>query len=175
MEQSDIAAQVVAKLGESAVLANTEDRGQHYVTIKPDALPALLEWMRDDEALKFEMLTDIGGVDYLDFGDDRTWRFEVAYQLYSVTHNHRFRIKVAVEEAAASVPSVWELYGVANWMEREVYDLFGIDFEGHPNQRRILCHDDFQGHALRKDYPINQRQQLSRPVESLLTENPDWA
>ena len=68
----------------------------------------------------------------------------------------------AVSEAV-SVPSVWDLWGLANWMEREVWDLFGIRFEGHPNLRRIMCHDEFQGHALRKDYPINRRQKLSRP------------
>jgi NADH/F420H2 dehydrogenase subunit C len=129
----------------------------------------------DEPSLSFNVLMDLGGVDYLDYGDDREWRFEVAYQLYSIAHNHRFRIKVAVTEADPTVPSVWDLFGVANWMEREVYDMFGITFSEHPNLRRILCHEDFEGHALRKDYPINRRQQLSRPIDNLLTDDPNHA
>tara|TARA_B110000037_G_C16938854_1_gene431857 strand:+ start:125 stop:328 length:204 start_codon:yes stop_codon:yes gene_type:complete len=67
------------------------------------------------------------------------------------------------------------MWGIANWMEREVFDLFGINFDGHPNMRRILCHEDFVGHALRKDYPIDKRQMLSRPVASVMTEKQEWA
>jgi NADH:ubiquinone oxidoreductase subunit C len=95
--------------------------------------------------------------------------------MYSLDLNHRFRVKIAVQTETTMVPSIWDLWGVANWMEREVYDLFGVRFTDHPNLRRILCHDDFKGHALRKDYPINKRQQLSRPVENLLTDRPEWA
>ncbi len=156
-------------------LLTTDDfRGQHSVTIAPDTLVELLTFLRDDSELDFDMLMDIGGVDYQGY-DERSHRFEVVYQLYSVGWNHRFRVKVAVENDTVSVPSLWKMWGVANWMEREVFDLFGVEFENHPNLRRILCHEDFEGHALRKDYPINRRQQLSRPVEMLLTDDPDWA
>jgi NADH-quinone oxidoreductase subunit C len=174
MEQAAIADKLQAHLGEQ-VLAQGEHRGQHWITVGPAALRGALEFMAKDPEIAVDMLSDLSGVDYQDYDDDRQWRFEVAYQVSSLSRNHRFRLKVAVTEEEAEVPSVWDLYGVANWMEREVFDLFGIHFEGHPNLRRILCHDDFVGHALRKDYPINKRQQLTRPVDNLLTEKPEWA
>ena len=120
---------------------------------------------------------DVGGVDYLGYpdDDDREWRFEVAYQLYSMKLNHRFRVKVGVPDDSVEVPSVWDLWAIANWEEREVYDMYGIRFAGHPNLRRILCHDEFVGHALRKDYPINKRQKLSQPSEIILCEKVVWA
>ena len=90
------------------------------------------------------------------------------YQLYSTARNHRFRVKVAVRDDSVTVPSISDLWGIANWEEREVYDMYGIRFTGHPNLRRILCHDEFVGHALRKDYPINKRQKLSAPSEMIL-------
>ena len=85
------------------------------------------------------------------------------------------RGRQAGAEEAAKVPSVWDLYNIANWMEREVYDMFGIAFTGHPNLRRIMCHDEFVGHALRKDYPINKRQKLSQPSENILCEKVEYA
>ena len=174
MEQSAIAEKLIAHLGDR-VITSGEHRGQHWVTVGPDVLRDALQYMAADDEIAIDMLSDVGGVDYQDYGDDREWRFEVAYQLSSLSRNHRFRLKVAVADEETEVPSVWDLYGVANWMEREVYDMCGIHFDGHPNLRRILCHEDFQGHALRKDYPINKRQQLSRPIENLLTDKPEWA
>ena len=130
------------------------------------------------------MLIDVGGVDYLGFGeatgdaasdDDREWRFEVAYQMYSLPLNHRFRVKVAVRDESVEIPSVWDLWSIANWEEREVWDMFGVRFTNHPNLRRILCHDEFVGHALRKDYPINKRQKLSQPSENILCDTSELA
>jgi len=175
MEQSEIAARLIAHLGEDKVLASGEHSDQHWVTVAPGDLRSALQFMTEDADVSVDMLTDLGGVDYLDYGDDRPWRFEVAYQLSSLAKNHRFRVKVAVTDEETEVPSVWDLFGVANWMEREVFDLYGIGFTDHPNLRRILCHDDFVGYALRKDYPINKRQKLTRPIESLLTDKPEWA
>jgi NADH-quinone oxidoreductase subunit C len=175
MEQAEIAAQLVAHLGADRVRVQGEHCGQCYVTINPDALREALAFLRDTPAIAMNMLMDVGGVDYLGFGDDREWRFEVAYQLFSTDLNHRTRVKVAVADGRTTVPSVWDMWGVANWMEREVFDMFGITFTDHPNLRRILCHEDFKGHALRKDYPINKRQQLSRPVDNLLPEKAEWA
>jgi NADH-quinone oxidoreductase subunit C len=173
MEQSEIAAKIQERLG-AKVLATYAFRGQHAVTIGPEDLRGLLTWLRDD--LGFDYLMDVGGVDYLGYPEDeREWRFEVVYQLYSMSRNHRFRVKVAVRDDAVTVPSVWDLWGVANWMEREVWDLFGVRFTGHPNLRRIMCHDDFVGHALRKDYPIARRQKLSTPTEHILCERSELA
>lgn len=173
MEQAEIARRVVEHLGPK-VLEHSEHCGQHSVLVRPADLRQALLFLRDTADLDFEMLMDVGGVDYLGY-DDREWRYEVAYQLLSLRLGHRFRIKVAVPDDRTEVPTVWDLWRVANWMEREVWDLFGIRFTDHPNLRRILCHDDFRGHALRKDYPINRRQTLSRPVDNLLTDDPEWA
>jgi NADH-quinone oxidoreductase subunit C len=177
MEQN----QIVTKLTErfkDAILEHYEFRGQHAVSIAPGDLVAVAEFLRDDPELDFNMLIDIGGADYLGYDeddDDREHRFEVAYQFYSVPKNHRIRVKVRVADESVSVPSLWERWGVANWMEREVWDMYGVRFTGHPNLRRILCHDDFEGHALRKDYPKQKRQQLARPTKHLLTDKPEWA
>ncbi len=96
-------------------------------------------------------------------------RFEVNYLLRSWANNHRVIVKVDVEEDKA-VPTASGIYRSADWHEREVYDLLGIPFEGHPDLRRILCHHEFEGHALRKDYPIEQGQECSRP-ENLFTDH----
>jgi NADH-quinone oxidoreductase subunit C len=186
--EAEIQARVVERFG-ARVLSTYAFRGQHAVTIEPAALPEVLAFLRDSPDLDMAWLMDIGGVDYLGYepdvagsevagseGDDgRDWRFEVAYQLYSTSKNHRFRVKVAVKDDSVEVPSAWPAWGIANWMEREVFDLFGIRFTGHPNLRRILCHDDFEGHALRKDYPINKRQVLSEPSERILCERSELA
>ena len=176
MTEREIMQQVEAHLG-SKVLATYEFRGQCAVTVAPGTLRELLTWLRDDPNTELAWLLDVGGVDYLGYpgDDDREWRFEVVYQLYSMSKNHRFRVKVAVQETALEVPSVWDLWGIANWMEREVWDLYGIKFTGHPNLRRIMCHDDFEGHALRKDYPINRRQKLTVPTENILCESVEIA
>lgn len=173
MDEVAIAARVKEHFG-ARILGEYSHAGQHAVTIAPADIREVLCWFRDQDGLDFNMLMDIGGVDYKGY-DDRDHRFEVVYQLYSMTENHRFRVKVAVRDDTVEVPTVWDLFRVANWMEREVWDMYGVRFTDHPNLRRILCHDDFVGHALRKDYPINKRQQLSRPVELLLTNDPDHA
>ncbi len=91
------------------------------------------------------------------------YRFEVVYHFYSTALNHRLRVKVPVAAAEPSVASVTSVWASANWMEREVWDLFGIMFQGHPDLRRLLLYESFQGHPLRKDYPIYKRQPLIGP------------
>ncbi len=174
MEQARISEMLQEFLGGRVVEAG-DFQGQHWVTVKPDALPDALHYLRDTPDLDFNMLMDVSGVDYSEHPTDKEWRFEVAYQMYSLAQNHRFRIKVAVDDDTVAVPSVWKSWRTANWQEREVFDQYGVKFSGHPNLRRILNHDDFVGHPLRKDYPINRRQKLSRPIEHLLTDDPDWA
>jgi NADH-quinone oxidoreductase subunit C len=119
----------------------------------------VLRLLRDDRELDFAMLSDLCAVDYL----PRVPRFEVVYHLYSPARNHRVRIKVRVPEADPRIPSAVPLYDSADWMEREVWDLYGIRFEGHPDLRRILLYDEFEGHPLRKDYPKERRQPLVGP------------
>lgn len=174
MEQAEISRKVQAQFGARIVEAG-QFQGQHWVVVRPADLVEVLHFLRDQADLGMNMLMDVGGVDYQGHPDEKDWRFEIAYQMYSMTHNHRFRVKCAVEDESVTVPSVWQSWRGANWMEREIYDQFGIGFTGHPNLRRILNHDDFEGHPLRKDYPINRRQKLARPTENLLTDDPEWA
>ncbi len=100
---------------------------------------------------KFDFLADISGVDR---GVEEEPRFEVNYHLFSTTKHHRLRLKVLLNESSVQVPTVTGIWRTANWHERETFDLFGIVFDGHPDLRRILLPDDWQGHALRKDFPL---------------------
>lgn len=174
MEEAQIVERLKQKFG-TKIVATSVYAGQHAVTILPGDLRDVLLFLRDTADLGFSWLMDIGGVDYLGFPDELEWRYEVAYQMYSLEKNHRIRVKVAVTDDTVEVPTVWDLWGVANWMEREVWDMYGIRFAGHPNLRRILCHDEFVGHPLRKDYPINRRQKLQHPSELILCEKVEWA
>jgi NADH-quinone oxidoreductase subunit C len=130
---------------------------------------AVLTTLRDDPKLRFEMLSDLTVVDWL--GQDP--RFEVVYQLYSVTHKHRIRIKAGVPEAADEcwIDSACSLWYAANWAEREAYDLYGVKFRGHPDLRRILMYEEFVGYPLRKDYPQNARQPLIRRPDAIATDD----
>jgi NADH-quinone oxidoreductase subunit C len=149
-----------------AVTESHAKLGDATAVVEASRLTDVMTHLRDE--LEFEMLMDLTAVDYL----GRTPRFEVVYHLYSVEQNQRLRIKVAVDagDLAAerapgklAVPSVTGVYASANWMEREVFDMYGIGFEGHPDLRRILLYDEFEGHPLRKDYPKERRQPLVGP------------
>ncbi len=133
--------------------------GDATACIDPARILDVLRMLRDDAELEFEMLTDVTAVDYL----GQVPRFEVVYHIYSVARNRRVRIKARVDEEAAEIDSAVELYPSANWMEREVFDLYGIRFRGHPDLRRILLYEEFEGHPLRKDYPKERRQPLIGP------------
>jgi NADH-quinone oxidoreductase subunit C len=109
----------------------------------------LIAKLRGDPKLKFEQLVDVCGCDY----PDRPKRFEVVYHLLSLTNNRRVRIKVQVAEGEA-VPSLTPVFESADWYEREVFDMFGVPFDGHPDLRRLLTDYGFQGHPLRKDFPM---------------------
>jgi NADH-quinone oxidoreductase subunit C len=148
----------------AAILETHEQHGDHTVVARRDALVAVLRHCRDAPALAFDMLTDLTAVDYLTYpGREDGPRFEVIYHLYSLRGNHRLRVKVRVEEDDAVVPTAVPLWPIANWLEREVWDMFGIRFDGHPDLRRLLLYEEFVGHPLRKDYPINRRQPLIGP------------
>jgi NADH-quinone oxidoreductase subunit C len=174
VEQTEITRRLQERFGDR-ILRATSMFGQDAITIRGDAIRDVAVFLRDDADLAMNFLMDLAGVDYLEYGDDRPWRYEVAYHFYSLEQNHRYRVKVAVPEDQLEVPSIWDLWRIANWMEREVFDMYGVRFLGHPNLRRILCHDEFVGHALRKDYPINRRQKLGKPTDYLIPDDPDWA
>lgn len=140
------------------------DSGQLWVRVPAERLLDVCRFLRDDPRTRFEMLCDLTCVDYLNFPDAED-RFGVIYSLLSLTHNHRLWLKVFVNDPQPTVPSVTGIWKGANWMEREVYDLFGIAFSGHPDPRRILCPDWFDCHPLRKDYPLTGRgERESLPV-----------
>ena len=142
-----------------AVRGTHAEHGDATALVDPERVTDVLALLRDDPELAFEMLTDVTCVDYL--GEEP--RFEMVYHLYSVAKNHRVRIKARVPESAPELPSAVALYPSANWMEREVWDLYGIRFREHPDLRRILLYDEFKGHPLRKDYPKERRQPLVGP------------
>ena len=146
----------------SAVPATHDFRGDETAVIKKESLLEVLRFLKENPELDFNVLMDLSAVDYLPFGEARP-RFEVVYHLYSLKHDHRLRIKVPVEEKDAHLSSATGLWPAADWFEREVWDMFGIRFEGHPNLKRILMYEEFTGHPLRKDYPVNQRQPLIGP------------
>ena len=124
-------------------------RNQPSMTVARESLVALSEHLKSQEGGAYTFLTDETAVDY----PKRPKRFEIIYQLYSFKLNHRLRLKVVAAEGE-KVPSVARVWPTANWLEREVYDMFGIEYEGHPDLKRILLPDEWTGHPLRKDYDI---------------------
>lgn len=131
------------------VLASSTAFGEASVSVPLDRIAEILTKLRDDPQSQFEVLIDICGVDY----PERAQRFEVVYHLLSPRLNQRLRVKIATDETTA-VPSVNDVFPAANWYEREAYDLYGIRFIGHPDLRRLLTDYGFQGHPLRKDFPL---------------------
>jgi NADH-quinone oxidoreductase subunit C len=119
------------------------------VMIESQSIAKVLTYLRDNEDFQFRQLIDICGVDY----PERVKRFEVVYHLLSLKYNWRLRLKVSVEEGVF-IPTICSVYSAANWFEREVFDMFGIQFEGHPDLRRLLTDYGFEGYPLRKDFPL---------------------
>ncbi len=152
---SPIVKQIVEKFGD-AVIETHAYCGDHTAVVKPEVLVEVITFLRDTPGLDFDMLMDLCGVDYL----PRRPRFEVAYHMYSIKQNHRVRIKVQLDGDPPEVDSITSLYKGANWFEREAWDMYGIKFRGHPDLRRILMYEEFKGHALRRDYPIDKRQPI---------------
>ncbi len=143
-----------------ALLGEVYYRGEREVGISRERIPAVAEFLRDEPGLEFDFLMDLCAVDYL---GRREPRFDVVYHFYSLRHNHRLRVCVPVGEASAEVPSLTGLWKAADWFEREVWDLYGIRFSGHPDLRRLLLYNEFKGHPLRKDYRMKDRQPLIGP------------
>jgi NADH-quinone oxidoreductase subunit C len=134
-----------------ALLQTTVANGEITFYIHRDFLTVMLWAVRDDESLRFELASSIAGVDY---GEGVSRRLHVVYELTSMTYRRRIRLEVAVDVDDAHVPSAVAVYPTADWHEREIWDMFGIVFSGHPGLTRILMPDDWLGHPQRKDYPL---------------------
>jgi NADH dehydrogenase I D subunit len=135
-----------------AVLGVQEFRGETAVTVRAEELVDVCTFLRDDPELQYTTLLFVTGLDRSELGVDP--RFATVYQLYSIRHRRRLRLKVPISGNPPKAPTVTGIWPAANWHERETYDLMGIVFEGHPDLRRILMPDDWVGHPLRKDYPL---------------------
>ena len=137
--------------------------GQNYLSVDRSLIPDLLRLLRDGE--QFDYCVDITAVHY----PKREKQFDVIWILYSFSRNERMRVKTQIADGA-SIPSCVSIWATANWLEREVYDMFGIQFEGHPDLKRILLPDGWKGHPLRKDYDILQQDkewvQINLGIES---------
>ena len=145
----------------------TEYRGLSTLIVEPKDLHEVMQFLRDDPRTSYVFLSDLGGIDYLGYPAKTIGRFAVAYVLVSFDRDDRFVVKTFVdpslptdgvlEDPALVVDTVTDLWPGAEWMEREVFDMFGIRFKGHPDLRRILLWAEYPGHPLRKDYPLRGR------------------
>jgi NADH-quinone oxidoreductase subunit C len=176
-----------------AVSASHTYRGDETVVLRREFLLRVASFLKEDPALQLNFLMDLTAVDYSAFGKGPTpaffassgvavkpssqipdadpWpgppgevRFAVVYHFFSSRQKHRLRLVVPLDETDAEVDSLTSLWAGADWLEREVWDMFGIRFQGHSNLTRILMYDEFEGHPLRKDYPVNKRQPLIGPL-----------
>lgn len=148
-----------ARFGE-AILDTYSAHGDDYAIIARSSLHDVVAYLRDAPELAFNMLSDMTAVDYLDLPDlaPQGQRFGLIYNFLSLTHLHRVYLKVPISEDDPTAPTLVSFYKIANWYEREVWDMYGIRFDGHPDLRRLLMYDEFDGHPLRKDYPVDGRQ-----------------
>ncbi|MBX7148576.1 NADH-quinone oxidoreductase subunit C [bacterium] len=147
----------------SSILDSNEKGGFPTVIIAKEKSHELLKFLRDNSEYPFNMLLDVCGVDYL----GQSVRFEVVYHLYSFAKKMRIRVRVKVPENDLTVKSAIDIWEAADWFEREAYDMFGIKFDGHPNLKRLLMWEAFEGHPLRKDYPLEKRQAIPEPADLL--------
>lgn len=147
-----------AKFGD-AILETHSDFGDDTAVVKPESWKDVCQFLREDSAMSFDMMTDLCGVDY----PERLPRMEVVAHLYSIARHHRVRLKTRIGDAelgTVELDSVVSIWKTANWLERETYDMSGVIFRGHPDLRRLLMYPEFVGHPLRKDYPANKAQPL---------------
>ena len=149
LEQNPIIAKI--RSWRSEVIAGLECfRGELTIVVRPDHLRALCEFLRSDAELRFTFLSAVTAVDRFPIEP----RFEINYNLLSMSRRETLRLRTRVPGDAPVIESVIPIWPTANWHEREIFDLFGVRFEGHPDLRRMLLPDDWEGHPLRKDYPV---------------------
>jgi NADH-quinone oxidoreductase subunit C len=147
-----------------AILETADHCGDETAVVDGARLVAIAEWLKTDEAMAFDSVAFVTCIDRLDQPrfDPEAPRFEVVYQLRSSRHRHRVRLKVKLAETKPEVPTLSHLWPAFNWLERECYDMYGVQFSGHPDLRRIYMYEEFVGYPLRKDYPKEKRQPLVR-------------
>lgn len=145
----------------TAIISSADKNDMPEVIVDRDKILDILLFLKNDSETPFNLFLDVCGVDY----SDQKPRFEVVYHLYSLVSKGRIRIRVKLHEEDLKIKTAVSVYPIANWFEREAYEMFGIDFEGHPNLQRLLTWEEFEGHPLRKDYPINKRQPIPEPID----------
>jgi NADH-quinone oxidoreductase subunit C len=165
-----------------AVVSSLSNKGDEIVIVTRERLVELITFLKNDPAADMKLLRQIAGVDLLTFRSESTGggalssnevpahasqnkprvepRYQVAYNLYSVTKKHSLRVRVELRSDDLKVPTISGIFRTADWWERYVYDMFGVEFTGHPNLKRLLLYPEFVGHPLRKDYPVRKRQPL---------------
>jgi NADH-quinone oxidoreductase subunit C len=158
-----------ARFGDAVQRVEITSAGQDVVFVNPDRNTEVLTWLKDDADQRYDLLVDVTAVDY---GGGRP--IEVVYQLWSIPHKRALRVKCELPLDALEVASVVSLWRAADWLEREVYDLFGVTFTGHPDLRRIMMPDDYEeGHPLRKDFPLRGRFSRAEQTRRALTQDPE--
>jgi NADH-quinone oxidoreductase subunit C len=150
----------------SDVLDAEDFRGDLTVVVRPERIQDIARFLKTNAALPFEVLMDLFAMDYLKTKTPTPERFAMIYNFYSVSKGRRVRLKAYLPEANPEIDSLVGVYKMANWFEREAWDLYGIRFRGHPRLTRILTHHEFQGHPLRKDYPADKYQRLKTSLPS---------
>ena len=142
-----------AKFGDAVQAPPAVAAGESWIPVRADVIAEVCTFLRDDPRLRFESLMNLSGVDALDEKDPAKNRWQVVYHLHSMPLRHRATLKVELpREDGRSLPTISGVWPMADWAEREVWDLYGVSFDGHPDLRRILLPDDWEGHPLRKDY-----------------------
>ena len=155
----DLAGLVKARFGDAVKTPENAPRGDFCVLVDRERIIDVARFVKQD--LELEMLMDETCVDY----PERSPRFELIYNFYGVVNHERLFVKVLTDDDEGGVPSLTVVFKCADWFEREIFDMFGVRFAGHPNLRRILMYDGFEGHPLRKDYDARERQPLIGPKD----------
>jgi NADH-quinone oxidoreductase subunit C len=154
---SQMVVDAIQKRLPDAVVSTHAWRGDDTVVLRREKLVEVCRFLKEDPGMAFNLPMDVCGVDYLGWKEPR---FEVVYHLYSLEKRHRIRLKVELDADDTNLPSVVSIWRGVDWFEREAWDMYGIHFEGHPDLRRVLMYEEFEGHPLRKDYPQRGYQTL---------------
>jgi len=170
------ALKLVKKAFKKHVVDTHSNFGDDTIVIERDVIRDVAEHLKNEGKLAFEMMVDVTVVDYLGHRPDDE-RFEVVYHFLSLTHLHRLRVKAKLPADDPTIDTISDIYASANWGEREAYDMYGVRFNGHPDLRRILLYEEFEGFPLRKDYDIHGSQprvdllELERPTTNMYSPN----